>query len=78
MTSVVLFARDGCHLCDDARRVIEDVRVGTPFEFTEIDIETDEALIRDYGIRIPVVTVDGEELFEISVDPVALRAAVEA
>ena len=78
MTSVVLYARDGCHLCDDARRVIEDVRVRAPFDFTEIDIETDDALIRDYGIRIPVVTVDGEELFEISVDPAAFRAAVEA
>ena len=78
MTSVVLYARDGCHLCDEARRVIEDVRVRTPFDFTEIDIETDDALIRDYGIRIPVVTVDGEELFEISVDPAAFRAAVEA
>ncbi len=78
MTSVVLYARDGCHLCDEARRVIEDVRRTTPFNFTEIDIETDDALIRDYGIRIPVVTVDGEERFEISVDPAVFRAAVEA
>ncbi len=76
MTSVVLYSRDGCHLCDDARRVIEDVRRGAPFAFTEIDIETDDALIRDYGIRIPVVAVDGEELFEISVDAAAFRAAV--
>jgi hypothetical protein len=46
--------------------------------FTEVDIETDDVLVRDYGIRIPVVAVDGEELFEISVDPAAFRAAVEA
>ena len=78
MTSVVLYARDGCHLCDEARRVIEEVRRTTPFNFTEIDIETDDALIRDYGIRIPVVTVDGEERFEISVDPAVFRVAVEA
>jgi len=37
-----------------------------------------DTLIRDYGIRIPVVAVDGVELFEISVDPAALRAAVGA
>jgi glutaredoxin len=76
VTSVVLYARDGCHLCDDARRVIEDVRRTARFDFTEIDIETDDALLRDYGIRIPVVAVDGEELFEISVDPAAFRTAV--
>jgi hypothetical protein len=35
-------------------------------------------LIREYGIRIPVVAIDGEERFEISVDPAAFRAAVEA
>jgi glutaredoxin len=78
VTTVVLYARDGCHLCDEARRVIDEIRRTSPFDLTEIDIETDDALIRDYGIRIPVVAVDGEELFEISVDPTAFRAAVEA
>jgi len=78
VTTVVLYARDGCHLCEEARRVIEDVRRTVPFTFAEVDIETDDALVRDYGIRIPVVAVDGEELFEISIDPAALRAAVEA
>ena len=78
MTTVVLYARDGCHLCNEARGVIEEVRRTVPFTFTEVDIETDDTLVRDYGIRIPVVTVDGEELFEISVDAAALRAAVGA
>ena len=76
MTTVVLYARDGCHLCDEARLVIEEVRRTVPFSFTEVDIDTNDALIRDYGIRIPVVAIDGQELFEISVDPAALRAAV--
>jgi hypothetical protein len=75
---VVLYTRGGCHLCDEAREVIELVRRTVPFTFTEVDIETDDALVRDYGIRIPVVAVDGEELFEISVDQAAFRAAVEA
>jgi glutaredoxin len=78
VATVVLYARPGCHLCDVARQVIEGVRAATPFGFEEIDIEDDDALLRDYGIRIPVVAVDGEELFEISVDPAALRAAVGA
>ena len=78
MTTVVLYARDGCHLCDEARGVIEEVRRTVPFTFTEVDIDTDDTLISDYGIRIHVVAVDGEELFEISVEPAALRAAVGA
>ena len=53
-------------------------RAQTPFEFDEIDIETDDELELEYGIRIPVVIVDGRELFEIAVDPVAFAAAVRA
>lgn len=76
MATVVLYARPGCHLCDDARVVIEAARAEVAFVFEEVDIESDDALVRDYGLRIPVVAVDGEELFEISVDETALLAAV--
>ena len=76
MATVVLYARPGCHLCDDARAVIEAARAEVAFAFQEIDIESDDALVRDYGLRIPVVAVDGQELFEISVDETALLAAV--
>jgi hypothetical protein len=54
------------------------VRASAPFAFKEVDIETDDALVREYGVRIPVVTVDGEELFEYRVDPADLAAAVGA
>ena len=76
MATVVLYARPGCHLCDDARAVIEAARAEVAFVFEEVDIESDDALVRDYGLRIPVVTVDGDELFEISVDETALLAAL--
>jgi glutaredoxin len=65
----VLYSRPGCHLCDDARAVIEAQRFRTPFDLDEIDIETDDELVKEYGIRIPVVLIDGVERFEISVDP---------
>jgi hypothetical protein len=48
------------------------------FDFEEIDVESDDALELEYGIRIPVVLVDGEERFEISVDPAAFAALVRA
>jgi len=65
---VVLYSRPGCHLCDEARAVIEAERARTPFAFDEIDIETDDELVKEYGIRIPVVVIDGVERFEIAVD----------
>jgi glutaredoxin len=76
VATVVLYARPGCHLCDDARAVIEAARAEVAFVFEEVDIESDDALVRDFGLRIPVVAVDGDELFEISVDETALLAAV--
>jgi glutaredoxin len=72
--ALVLYGRPGCHLCDDARAVLE--RVGHPFE--EVDIEADDQLLRRYLERIPVVALDGEELFEFFVDEEALRARLEA
>lgn len=64
---VVLYARVGCHLCDVARSTIEAVRARHPFIFEEVDIATDDGLIRDFGARIPVVVVDGDEVFEVEV-----------
>jgi glutaredoxin len=72
-TSIVLYGRPGCHLCDDARAVLE--RVGHPFE--EIDITTDDALHARYLERIPVVTIDGAHAFELFVDEVALRSRLD-
>ena len=51
-------------------------RERTPFAYEEVDISGDDALELEYGIRIPVVLVDGEERFEIRVDPGELARAV--
>ena len=56
--------------------MIMSVRARQPFAFDEVDIETDDDLLREYGIRIPVVTVDGEERFEIAVDRDELEGLV--
>jgi glutaredoxin len=76
MRSVVLYTRSGCHLCDEARTAILSVRAREPFGYDEVDIDTDDDLLRDYGVRIPVVTVDGEERFEIAVDEHELEGLV--
>jgi glutaredoxin len=73
---VVLFSRPGCGLCRTALEVLERERGRTPFDLEEIDVSTDEELERAYGIRIPVVLVDGEEIAEIEVDRRVLRRAL--
>ena len=72
MTTVTLYSRPGCHLCDEARTILERMRERTPFEVDEINIEADDALHARYLERIPVVAVDGEELSEYFVDEEAL------
>jgi Glutaredoxin-like domain (DUF836) len=74
MRTVVLYTREGCCLCDDARDVLLRVRERRPFTLEERDIERSEAWHRAYLERIPVVTVDGEEAFELFVDEAALES----
>jgi hypothetical protein len=51
-------------------------RVGHPFD--EVDIEADDELLRRYLERIPVVALDGDELFDHFVDEATLRARLQA
>ena len=71
-----MYSRPGCGLCDEARRVILAERERTRFEFEDVDVTGSDALELEYGIRIPVVLIDGEERFEIALDPRAFAAAV--
>ena len=68
----------GCHLCDSARRVLEQVRADVPFELEDIDITGDAELERRYRERLPVVVVGGEEAFTYFVHPDALRRRLAA
>jgi glutaredoxin len=70
MTRLALYGRPGCHLCDDARTLL--VQIGEPF--TEIDIERDDELLKRYLERIPVLTLDGHELYDFHVDEADLRS----
>jgi glutaredoxin len=70
---VELFFAQECHLCESARRVLEQVRADIPFELDVIDITDDADLERRYRERLPVVVIDGEEVFTYFVYPDALR-----
>lgn len=72
--SVTLYTRAGCHLCEDARAVLDAVRAERPFELTVIDIDGDAALVRQYTDDVPVVAVDGRTAFKHRLTADALRA----
>jgi Glutaredoxin-like domain (DUF836) len=67
----VVFVATGCHLCERALEVVEEVCGRDGFERVEID--GDERLEAAYRTSIPVVEVDGERAFTYFVQPDALR-----
>jgi glutaredoxin len=73
--TVVLYGRPDCHLCDEAREGLQQLLDdGLTFELEEVDIESDDALLRRYLERIPVIEVDGEIVSELFLNADALRA----
>jgi glutaredoxin len=77
MTKVTLYGKPGCCLCDEAKEALAAVRAERPFELEEVDVSVDPRLHREYGERIPVVAVEGDELFEYHVDPAELRERLD-
>ena len=60
---VIIYSRPGCHLCDEAKAAIRSAGVDEQFTFEEINIESDNELLRKYKYDIPVVMINGAETF---------------
>ncbi len=73
---ILLLAKPGCHLCDDARRIIAAVCAETGEAYVERDIATDAELMARYAEQIPVTFVDGRQHDYWRVSPERLRAAL--
>lgn len=69
---MTLYERDGCHLCDETR-VLLDEMLGQD-GYTRIDIEADDELVLRYGFRIPVIAVDGIDRLEAPIAAPDLQA----
>ena len=69
---IVLYERNGCHLCEEAR-VLLDTMLG-PDRYRRVDIDTDDDLLVAYAYRIPVVAVDGVDRLEAPITGPDLRA----
>ncbi len=78
MKTVTLYSRPECHLCDEARSGLERIRAeGPDFELREVDIDSDERLLRSHLERIPVIELDGVEICELGFDAAAVRARLD-
>ena len=75
---MVVYAKPGCHLCEDAIALVAQVCAQTGTSWREVDISGDPELMRTYGEQIPVTFVDGRQHDFWRVDPGRLRAALGA
>ena len=71
---VVVYTRAGCGLCRRAEELV--AREARGAAIAHVDVDGDPELQTRYGVRVPVVTVDGEEVAELEVAPGEVRAAV--
>ncbi len=78
MTSVTVYSRPECHLCAEAIEAIVALHdEGYRFELHEVDIESEELLLRRLLEKIPVVEIDGEVVSELVLDEAAVRARLD-
>ncbi len=77
MRTLILYGRPDCHLCDEAREMIQPLLVAAgDVEFRDVDIESNDALFRKYLERIPVVELDGSVIRELVPDQRSISAAL--
>ena len=66
---VIIYSRPGCHLCDEAKASIMSAGCSDQFTLEEVNIESDEELLRKYKYDIPVIAINGVERFIHRVNP---------
>lgn len=76
--TVTLLGKPGCHLCEEAREQIQAAREQVPFEFREVNILEDQRNYQRYALDIPVVAVNGVEMFRHQVSAPELLERLKA
>jgi glutaredoxin len=77
MTTITIYSRQGCHLCEEARSTLESMREELNFEIKVIDIDQDAELIKLYSDQVPVIHIDGIHHDFYKVDPLRFRSSLE-
>ena len=73
---VIIYSRPGCHLCDKAKAAIQNAGCNDSFTLEEINIESDDELLKKYKYDIPVITIDGVEAFKHRVNAAEFKIRV--
>lgn len=79
-TTVTVYTREECHLCEEAIATIRTVAgsMQQSVDIAEVDVDDDESLREQYGERVPYVLVDGRPAFKYRVDEQELRRKLES
>ncbi len=72
---LILYERHGCHLCEHARVLLDDLLGRDRYQRT--DIESDDELVVRYGFRIPVISVDGIDRLEAPIEASDISSLVD-
>lgn len=75
--TLILYSRDRCPLCDKAKNIIVELQKEWNFHFQIIDIAQSDELTEKYGLMIPVVELNGEEIQYGQIDKFSIIEAFE-
>ena len=73
-----MYTRAGCHLCEEAKRIVAEARSRSLFDYEEIDIDGDTGLRRLYTNEVPVIAINGVKAFKFRVETKELLKKLEA
>ena len=65
---VVVYSRRGCHLCEIVKETLLKLHRRGGFTWREVDVDSDEALRRQFNDEVPVVFIDGRKAFKYRMD----------
>lgn len=74
---VTFYTKAGCHLCEDARELLEEIAQEIEYGLTEIDIRSDMAVFEMYRYRIPVIVINQEKVLEAPIEADELAQAFQ-
>ncbi len=77
MVKVTLYSKKDCHLCEVAKETLLKLQQEFPFSLEEVDIEKDRAIFEKYKYLIPVIEIDGKEVFTYRVDENELKNLIK-
>jgi glutaredoxin len=72
-TNVIIYGKPDCGLCDKAKAIARRVQADIPFSLQEVDITEDPRLFEKYRYTIPVIAIDGRDVFVAKVSELRLR-----